>query len=161
MSPSLDVVCMHDVPGGSSLLLAYSPACLLTYLRTGRALIEEEQAAAIAAAAHGEAKPGSPKAQAKGQAQRHDHPRKAQHGGCPAHILFHQQHARRGLDVETPGIKAYPLAHQRQRRPGRAPAQVDQPGRTSRGTADGVDHGQVLRQKIRARRHGDRRPRRR
>ena len=98
-------------------------------------------------------------AQAQRQAQRHDHPRKAQHGGRAAHVLFHQPHRGAGLEVQPAGVETHALADQRQRRAGLAPAHVDQARRAGRGAADRVDHREVLLQQVVARGDLDRRRR--
>jgi len=77
----------------------------------------------------------------------HDHRRQAQHMGGAAHVLFHQLHVARRLDVQAAAVEAHALAHQGQL--GVAfvtPHQVDQTRLAPRGggAADGVDGGIIL-----------------
>jgi hypothetical protein len=67
-------------------------------------------------------------AQSYFQLRTHDQLRQTQHIGGPAHILLHQQHARRRLDVEAARIKTHTFAHQRDLGMfGIAPDEINQP----------------------------------
>jgi hypothetical protein len=68
--------------------------------------------------------------------------------GRAAHVLFHQEHARGGFDVQPAGVKAHAFADQRQMRAFGAPSHLKQARRAGGGTADSVDHGEVLHQKV-------------
>ena len=51
-----------------------------------------------------------------------------QRAGRAAHVFLHQQHRGWGLQIQSAAVKAHALAHQRDaRRPGPAPATIDQP----------------------------------
>ena len=77
----------------------------------------------------------------------HHHVRERQDGGGAAHVLLHQQHAARRLDVEAAGIETDALADQRDFRMCRvAPAHIDQPRRTGGGAADGMNKRKILQQ---------------
>ena len=85
----------------------------------------------------------------------HDHAGEAKHIGGAAHVLLHQQHAGRRLDVEAAGVEADALADQRHfRRVLRAPSHVDQPRRAGGCAADRMDHREILLEKIVAPGHG-------
>ena len=75
-----------------------------------------------------------------------------------AHVLLHQPHARRGLDVEPAAIEADPLADDRHARVALvAPVELDQPRcpLARRGSADGGDQRIALVERIAG---GDRHP---
>jgi hypothetical protein len=82
------------------------------------------------------------------QVQLHDHARQSQYRGSPAHVLFHQMHAGRGLDVQPAGVKTHALADQRQQRAAITPIHRHDPRRPVRCTAHGVNHRKVLRQQV-------------
>src|SRR5262249_24190996 len=80
----------------------------------------------------------------------HDHVAERQRRGRAAHILFHDQHAARRLDVEPAAVEADALADQGD--PFRlllAPGEVDEPWRARAGAAHGMDHREVLGEQIR------------
>ena len=79
---------------------------------------------------------------------------KAHDRGRAAHVLFHEEHARGRFDVQPAGVKAHAFADQRQMRAFGAPSHLKQAWRAGGGAADGVDHGEVLRQKVIAPDHG-------
>ena len=74
-------------------------------------------------------------AQADRQLRRHDHLGEAKHIGGAAHVLFHQQHAGGGLDVEAAGIETDALADQRHLRRARRLPQEKSIRRGARGLA--------------------------
>ena len=83
-------------------------------------------------------------AQAHLQLRIHHHAGQRQHVGGAAHVLLHDQHAARRLQIEPAGVEADALADQRHLgMAGIAPGDVDQPRRTIRGHADGVDQWKV------------------
>ena len=68
-----------------------------------------------------------------------------QRGGGAAHVLLHEQHAARRLDIETAGVEADALADERhQRRALAPPRQVDEARRARAGAADRMDHREIL-----------------
>ena len=57
--------------------------------------------------------------QAHRQPRGHDHPAERQGVGRAAHVLLHQPHAGRGLDVQAAGVEHHALADQGDQRDGR------------------------------------------
>ena len=71
--------------------------------------------------------------------------------GCssPSHVLLHQEHRRRRLDVEAAGIERDALSHQGHFRSAfLSPGEVDEPRGRRGGAADGVDHREILLQQL-------------
>jgi hypothetical protein len=72
------------------------------------------------------------------------------------HVLLHQRHAARRLDIEPAGIEAHTLSHQRDRRcAGFPPCQVDQPRGAAAGAADGMNHRETCLKQVVPDRHGE------
>ena len=100
----------------------------------------EHVAGAEAAAADAVLDRADQQAQAHRQAKRHDRLGEAEGHRRAAHVLLHQPHVGRRLEVEPAGVEADPLADQGQLAvAGIAPAQIDQPGGALAALADGVD----------------------
>ncbi len=90
------------------------------------------------------------------QPRAHDEACESQGMSSPAHILLHQSHRGRRLDVQPAAVETYALADHGQTRVGRiAPAHFDHARRKilASGAPDGVDHRKALFQHI-APRHG-------
>jgi hypothetical protein len=88
-------------------------------------------------------------AQPHAQAGLHDHRGEAQDVSRAAHILLHERHAARRLDVEPASVEHDPLAHEGDSRiTFRTPAQIDEAGRPVAASADGVEHGKLARQRV-------------
>ena len=97
-------------------------------------------------------------AQADVEPRLHDQPRQRQRRGRAAHVLLHQPHAARRLDVEAAAVEGDALADQRHlRRVLAPPADVDEARRLGRGLADGVDERQIAFEEIVAARRFERR----
>ena len=79
----------------------------------------------------------------------HDHVRERERRRGAAHVLLHDQHRGRRLEVEAAGVEADALADQRDLRRRRiAPVQIDQARRAVGGAADRVDEREILLQQI-------------
>src|SRR4029453_17472984 len=70
-----------------------------------------------------------------------------------AHVLLHDEHAARRLDVEAPRVEADALADQRDHRsaggaPRAVPPEVDEPRGPVAGAADRMDHREALGEEI-------------
>ena len=79
------------------------------------------------------------------QLRAHDEEREGKRRGRAAHVLLHQRHGARRLDVEAAGIEADALADDRHL--GRvlgAPAEIDQAGRAVARASHGVDHREIV-----------------
>ena len=64
----------------------------------------------------------------------------AEYVGRASHVLFHQLHTGRALDIETARIETNALADKRHPgRLGRPPSQIDQPRSDRRGPTDRMD----------------------
>jgi hypothetical protein len=92
---------------------------------------------------------GNDDAQVHGQFCTHDQRGQAKRGGGTPHVLFHQQHRRRRLDVEAAGVEHDALADERDLGMLRlAPAQIDQPRHPRRRLPHRVHERKVLFQQI-------------
>ena len=84
-----------------------------------------------------------------GQRRRHHHMGKPDHVGRTAHILLHQPHAGRRLQVQPAAVETDALADQGEFGPVFAsPDEVDQPRRNGGSAADGMDGRVVPRQQV-------------
>ena len=82
----------------------------------------------------------------------HDHPRQRQRGRRPAHVLFHEFHARGRLDVEAAGVERDALADDRNfRRVLAPPGKVDEPRLFGARAPDCVDEGKIGGDEVRRR----------
>ena len=88
---------------------------------------------------------GDQHAQPHRQLGAHDEEREGKRRGGAAHVLLHQRHGARRLDVEPAGIEADALADDGHLgRVLRAPAEIDQAWRPVAGAAHGVDHREIV-----------------
>ena len=95
---------------------------------------------------------GIERAQAHVETRLHDQARQAERGGGAAHVLLHQLHAARRLDVEAARIESDALADQRHLgRVGAPPDEVDEARRLGGGAADRMNERQVARRAALAR----------
>jgi len=87
---------------------------------------------------------------AHGQVRVHDHVGESQNARGAAHVLLHECHALRGLEVQPARVEADALAHERELWPIRfAPAKLQQARFLGSGTPDRVDGRQaVLEQRV-------------
>ena len=86
----------------------------------------------------------------------HDHPRQRQRRRRSAHVLFHELHAGRRLDVEAAGVEGDPFADERHFwRVLASPGKVDEPRLFSARASDRMDEGKIGADEFGAAHHGD------
>ena len=88
-------------------------------------------------------------AKPQGQPSAHDHVGQSEGRGCSAHVLLHEEHGGRRLDVEAARVEGDALAHESHLRGIVAtPDDVDEPRRGCGGAADRVNHRKVLPEQV-------------